>query len=351
MPKQLVLAGARVPARSRNPLRAAVRPRARQRNNQQQVARVPRGPRLNPLVVAQLDRIINPRTHFGETQPRARSEIGVLSTMTKTISSVTTGNVYKAIAMCSALNGGFIQASSAAATTDFADSNLVTGSSSYATTQMDRWCRAAGSLSVSLGMSALDAAGFVTYGSIPGNYTAGTTYFNGLDPGDLINAPGATTIPLWDFINNPPSGFMRKVSPVADAFAEAGLTIVNADQVSCPFVLFNLPSASVASFSALVLSYNTYDFYPDITDTGIPSVSPLMSVEAAAAYDVASNIASRIVNGFTTMFVPSQDVGSVGAHVYRTLGAAVDAYSARQDAFRAGLRRTGNPMRLIAGTQ
>lgn len=314
------------------------RPRARPR---EQGRKTPsknsiRGP-FHRAVSQQLDRMLNPRVHYGETQPRAGSVGGILSSMTKTIHNATTADAFFVAAQCCQLNQGIITASSATATTDFANAAVVTGSSTYSTSQMSRWSWASSMLTASIGTAALSAGGFVTIGSMPGMFSAGTSTFNTLDPGDLLNMPGAVTMPLWDFVNKPWTGFMRKISPDADYFSDTASASGQYDQILVPFILFQLPSALISSFTVMIVSYNTYDFIPDVTDSGIPALTPPHTALEVAAYDVAKTCVGRIASGFIEALVSSASSGRIGSDFLNSYEQLTGDYGFSQRIGRLGI--------------
>lgn len=302
-------------------VRRAPRPAQRRRAPRNQVARNPSRPSLvRPLldsVKHQIDRLINPRVHYGEVQPRASAVPGILNSTTKTIVNITSTALYKVVIASPNVNEGVYLASSALATTDFADAAVTTGSSSYTTAQMERWCYSAGSLSVSLGQPATSAGGFVTVGSINSIYAATTTVVNTLDPGDLINAPGAVTMPMWDYMNKPWSGFARKIDPSADNFID-----VAADQaggVMVPFILFQIPTALVADFTAMVLSYNSYDFVPEMQDASVPALTAPSGQTDISGYRYATHLLAGVASGFVPELVATLSNGAVGQTMFTAL--------------------------------
>jgi hypothetical protein len=271
-----------------------------------------KGP-LHRAVAMQLDRLMNPRVHYGDTQPRAGSVGGIVNSMTKTIASVTTAETYLVVTQCSQINQGILTATSASATTDFGTINSVTGSSTFASSQMSQWNWSSSSLSAAIGTAALSAGGFVTVGSMLGSFTANAASLGALDPGDLINMPGASTMPLWDFVNKPWTGFMRKVSPVADEFTVITDAYGMNNQIMVPFILFHIPAALISAFTVMILSYNTYDFIPDVTDSSIPALTPPHTALDVTAYDVAKTCIGRIASGFIEALVSSASSGRVGS--------------------------------------
>lgn len=265
------------------------------------------------LLLNQLDRILNPRVHFGEPQPRRTPIPGVLTSTSKAVSIEAVTVQYTAFVLHRQAGVGYAKGTSTGLTLDFATSS-VNESTSVPTASWTSYNMTAGSISVACGAPVDSAGGFVTIGTIPAKY-ADITGLALLDPGDLINVPGAVTIPLWDYLNNPRTGVFRKLTPEADDFVAIGSSVPDYCAMF-PFILFNIPTGLLAAQTMSVQAFKSYDFYPLIADGGVPGVENQASETECVAAGYAQQICGQVLSGSFPFLAGSASRGSAAALVY-----------------------------------
>lgn len=276
------------------------------------------------ILLRQIDRLANPRVHMGEIQPRRTPIPGVMTSAGKCLYNFTPttqyhvvvlGNTYSAVGVCTG--------TSTAATTAFTTAN-VTENVSFSTTFVDTLNMAAGALTVACGSGVNDATGFVTVGCIPCQFGE-ASILNLLDPGDLINAPGAETIPMWDFLNNPRTGLYRKLTPQADQFIGAAQPAIGS-QAMVPFVLLNIPTATLPSTVFSVSAFKQYDFYPQIIDQVVPGIESAASEAECQAAGYAQQILGNDLSGSYPYQASVVSQGAAAILIYRLQQTAVDGF-------------------------
>lgn len=276
------------------------------------------------LLLKEIDRLANPRVHMGETQPRRTPIPGVMTSSAKSLSNFTPTTQYHAIVMGNLYATiGFTSGTSTASTVAFTCADT-TENVSFAAASVGTLNLCAGSMSVLCGTGLNDASGFVTVGSIPAQYGAASALV-ALDPGDLINSPGAETMPMWDFLNRSRTGVYRKLTPAADSFYEPTASVAT-DQSMVPFVLFNVPSGVLANTVFSVQVFKSYDFYPEIIDQVVPGIESQATEAECQAAGYAQQVMGSELSGSYPYVASSVSNGAAAALIYRLQRTAVDGF-------------------------
>lgn len=312
--------------------------------------------RARQLLTAQLDRLLNPRVHMGELQPRRTPVPGILTSNSKALANVTPTTQFHAFFLHTQYGQGYIEGTSISTTTGFTCVS-VAENTSFSSGSIDSLVLTAGTLSVMVGTPVESAGGFVTFGSIP-NAFANTVDAATLDPGDLLNSPGATTMPLWDFLNNPRTGIYRKLTPAAESFYAPSAAPADGCAM-IPFILFNIPSTLLSANVFSTQIFKSYDIYPQIVDSMIPGVEKQASEAEVVAAELAQQIVGSNVSGSYPYLASAAKAGAAGSlamqldantvasfvGVLGTTLTALEAGRAFLNGARGGLRR--DPLDIV----
>lgn len=278
------------------------------------------------LLLKAIDRLANPRVHMGEPQPRRTPIPGVMVSSAKSLSNFTPSTQFHAVVMGNTYGTiGFTMGTSTGSTVAFTATDTVENTS-FSASQVGTLNLSAGSMSVLCGTGLNDASGFVTVGCIPAQFGSAANLAT-LDPGDLINAPGAETMPMWDFLNKSRTGIFRKLSPAADTFYEPTAAAAT-DQSMVPFVLFNVPTGVLANTVFSVQVFKSYDFYPEIIDQVVPGVESQASEAECQAAGYAQQILGADITGSYPYVASSVANGAAATLIYKLQQTAIDGFVA-----------------------